>query len=104
MLKELGMPTVDERMAHVEGRMTEQSQMFVDIREEMRGIRGEILGIRGELREEIAGVRGELREGFRRVDHKFEAMEARMSRDFRWLVGIQITTLVAIIVALISRG
>ena len=43
-------------------------------------------------------------EGIRRLDGKFDVMEARMSRDCRWLVGIQITNVVAIIVALISRG
>ena len=69
------MPAVEERLAYVEGRMTEQSQTFQDIRETMR-----------------------------RMEARLDSMEARMSNDFRWLVGIQITTLVAIIVALISRG
>ena len=91
------MPTAEERLAYVEGRMTEQSQMFVEMRQEMREIRG-------ELRDEMRQIRGDLREGFRRVDDKFEVMEARMSRDFRWLIGIQLTTLVAIIVALMTRG
>ena len=102
------MPTADERLAFVEGRMTEQSQTFLEIRDEMREMRGEMRGemremrgemreMRGEMRAEILDIRGELRDAIRRLDD-------RMSRQFMWLVGIQITTLAAIVVALISRG
>jgi hypothetical protein len=39
-----------------------------------------------------------------RLDRQFERLEERMSRQFIWLVGIQITTLVAVVAALVSRG
>ena len=84
------MPTADERLAFVEGRMTEQSQTFLEIRDEMREMRG-------EMRAEMRDIRGELRDAIRRLDD-------RVSRQFMWLVGIQVTTLAAIVVALISRG
>ena len=41
---------------------------------------------------------------FDAVDRRFEALDDKISRQFTWLVGIQITTLVAIVAALISRG
>jgi glutathione S-transferase len=41
---------------------------------------------------------------FDTVDRRFDALDAKMSRQFMWLAGVQITTLVAIVAALISRG
>jgi hypothetical protein len=41
---------------------------------------------------------------FDTVDRRFDALDVKMSRQFMWLAGVQITTLVAIVAALISRG
>ena len=41
---------------------------------------------------------------FEAVDRRFDTLEAKMSTQFMWLIGIQVTTLVAIVAALISRG
>lgn len=46
--------------------------------------------------EEQSSMLQEFRSSFRHLDDK-------MSRQFTWLVGIQITTLVAVLVALLSR-
>jgi hypothetical protein len=47
--------------------------------------------------EEHSNMLQEQRVAFRHLDDK-------MSRQFTWMVGIQITTLVAVLVALLSRG
>jgi len=59
----------------------------------------------------LAGMRESLDRLEQRVDHlehrmdtRFERVEDKMSRQFFWLVGIQVTTLVAIVAALVSRG
>jgi hypothetical protein len=46
--------------------------------------------------EEQSNLLQEFRVSFRHLDDK-------MSRQFTWMVGIQITTLVAVLVALLSR-
>jgi len=76
--------TVEERVALLEGRMMEQSEMVADIRTTL--VR---LGDRMDT-------------GFARVDARFERVESRMAADFRWLAGLQITTLAAVITALIG--
>ena len=59
----------------------------------------------------IDGLREAIVEGFKAMDRRFEALEQRfdrrlevvdenMSRQFRWIVGIQITTLLAMIGAI----
>jgi phage shock protein A len=39
-----------------------------------------------------------------RMDSRFERVEDKMSRQFVWMVGIQITSLIAIVAALIARA
>jgi hypothetical protein len=72
------MESVEERMAYVEGRLEEQGIAMNDMRD--------------------AIVRLE-----DRMDQRFDRLEDRMSRSFMWQVGIQITTLTAVVVALLSR-
>lgn len=78
------MPTLEERIATMEGRMTP------DLREEMqRGF--------AETRQEFALVRAEIARGFERVDDRFQRLDDRMQRQFTWIVGIQLTTMVTVI-------
>ena len=64
---------VDRRVAHLEGRAMEQTQVFEGIREAMRDIRQQL-----------------------------RSMEDRSSRQFMWMIGIQVTTLLTIM-ALLRR-
>jgi hypothetical protein len=38
-----------------------------------------------------------------KLDHRTDALDAKMSRQFLWLVGVQVTTLVAIVAAILAR-
>jgi len=69
------MPRTDDRIAYVEGQVSEISQGLTDIRAAIR-----------------------------HLEQRFDALDGRMSQQFMWLVGIQATTLAAIIIALMSRG
>jgi len=64
---------IEERVAMLDGRMIEQSEMFSDIRT--------TLG---------------------RLEGRFNRLESRVATNFRWIVGIQITTLITVVAALIS--
>lgn len=77
---------LEERVAHVEGHVSEPSLR-------LSGVEAAIHHL-----EQRTDAR------FDAVDRRFEALDAKMSWQFTWLVGIQITTLVAIVAALIARG
>ena len=78
------MPTLEERIATLEGRMTP------DLREEMqRGFT--------ETRQEFAMVRATMAQGFERLDDRFQRLDDRMQRQFTWVVSIQLTTMVTVI-------
>lgn len=76
------MGTLQERVSYLEGKVEEQSQTFVAIRDLLT----------------------ELNRRVDRVEHRIDGLDDKMSRQFLWLVGIQITTLVAVVGAVLSRG
>ncbi len=92
------MPTIEERVAFIEGQMSEQSHALI------------------ELRDAVRSLNQELRDAVRHLDQKmdarfdlewtrrFESMDDKISRHFVWIVGVQVTTLVAIVGALLARG
>ena len=84
---------VEERVAHLEGHVNELSQR-------LSSVEGAVRHLEQRMDARFEGVDRR----FDAVDRRFDALDGRMSRQFMWLVGIQITTLVAVVVALISRG
>lgn len=80
------LPTIEERVSYLEGQLSEQSHALQELRSDIRR-----LDTRMDARFDV-------------VDRRFEALEGKMSTQFLWLVGIQITTLVAIVGALLARS
>jgi hypothetical protein len=80
------MSTLEERVAYLEGQVSEYTHILVDIRDSIRQLE----------RRFDARLDG--------VDRRTEALEDKMSRQFSWVVGIQVTTLVAIVGALLARS
>ena len=52
------------------------------------------------LHEAIRDLGDRMERRFEAVDRRFEAVERNMSTQFRWIVGIQMTTLIAIVGAI----
>jgi hypothetical protein len=84
-----GVAIVDERLAFLEGRLAEQSRMFADIREDGRQF---------ELR--LDGRFTSIERRLTDLDQSLAAVRRDASIDFRWIVGIQLTTLIAVVAAL----
>ena len=87
------MATLEERVAFLEGQVSEQSHAMLEMRDAVRNL---------ERRMDAR---------FDAVDRRFDAVERRsdglddkLSRQFVWLVGMQVTTLVAIVSAVLARG
>ena len=94
------MPTLEERVADLEGRMKP------DLREEMlrgfEGMRAEMAGMRAEMSRSSELLRDEMTRGFERMEdrseRRFAAADTRyltlgqkVDRHFVWVVGIQLT-------------
>ena len=101
------MVTVDERVAFLEGRVNEQSQMINGIREAIVSLeqrmdrRFEGMDRRFESLDQRLNVLDQ------KMDTGFAALDQKMDHRFAWLVGIQLTTTTAavgtVLAALLAR-
>ena len=67
------MPTMEERVAFIEGQFQ-------------------------AMRDSLAGIERRID----RLEHRIDGLEEKMSRQFLWLVGIQITTLLAMVATILT--
>jgi hypothetical protein len=79
----ISMPTVEERISAVEARVDAVAGLRTDMNRQF-----------GELRTDMNRRFGEVRSDMNRLDQRVE-------RHFMWMVGIQFSVLIAVIVALI---
>jgi predicted nucleic acid-binding Zn-ribbon protein len=86
------MTAIEERVAFLEGRMDEQSHRIDGIREAIASLEQ-----RMDARFEAIDRRFEM------IEQKFTLLDAKIDNRFLWLVGTQVTTLVAIVAALVAR-
>jgi len=86
------MPTLEERVAYIEGQVSEQSHSLVEVREAVRSLEH-----RMDARFEAVDRR------FDTVDRRIDVLEQKLSNHFGWLAGLQVTTLLAVIGALLAR-
>jgi uncharacterized coiled-coil protein SlyX len=101
------MPTLEERVAYLEGQVSEQSHAMLEVRDAVRDLERRL-----DVRFETIDRRFEaVYRRFEAIDRRFENVERRIdgldekvSRQFVWVVGVQVTTLVAIVGALLARA
>jgi hypothetical protein len=77
--------TLEERVAFLEGKMQEHSKATDGVRDA------------------VVQLEARMNDRFEAIDRRFETLDDKMSRQFLWLLGAHLTTLVAIIAALASR-
>ena len=79
------MASVEERVAYLEGRVEDHSHM-------VNGIRDALNSLEARMDRRFEGIDRR----FEVFDRRLETLDAKMSRQFVWLVGIQVTTLIAV--------
>ncbi len=77
--------TLEERIAYLEGKVEEHSRGFGELREMVFHLDQKVDRVRDELARRI------------------EALDERVSRQFTWMVGIQVTILLAVIGTLLAK-
>jgi hypothetical protein len=100
--------TLDERVAYLEGRLEDHSGVvaslrsdLLELRGEVRDLRGEMHALRGDMQGEMQTLRGEMHAFRREMQGEIHALRGDLSRQFTWLVGIQVASLIAIFGALV---
>lgn len=108
------MPTVEERVAYLEGKVEEHSRGFGELREMVIHLDQKVDRFREELmwanvatnsridalEQRLSGRIDALDQ---RLSARIEALDQKVSKQFIWLVGIQIMVLLAVIGALLGK-
>ena len=100
------MSTLEERVAFIEGQVSEQSHAMVEVREAVRMLEHRVDGRFEAMDRRFEAIDRRFEAVDRRfdtVDRRIDALDEKLSRYFVWLVGLQVTTLVAIVGALLTR-
>ena len=85
-------PSLEERVAYLEGKVEEHSRGFGEIRELLVHLNGRVV----DLDQKVDRFRVEL-------GGRIETLDQRVARGFNWLVGVQLAILLSIIGALLGR-
>jgi uncharacterized coiled-coil protein SlyX len=115
------MPTTEERLAYLEGRVEEQGRGLAELRElvfqldqkldrRLDALEAKLDRAIAGLDKRIDGLEQRISQGLNSVDGRFTHLDGRisllddrMSRQFLWMLGVQITVLLAVIGALLGR-
>jgi tetrahydromethanopterin S-methyltransferase subunit G len=116
-------PSPEERIACLEGKVEEHSRGFDDLRQSISRIDGHVVALDGKVdrfRDELAARIDGLAPRFSALGSRMDALGSRidaldqkvdrfrgelarqMTRQFSWLVGIQITVLLVVLGSLIE--
>jgi chromosome segregation ATPase len=85
------MPSVEERLAYLEGRMGDEATLLMDLRSEVHEVRTELNNVRSELHE----LRSE-------TNAQFAALRSSTDGKFTWLIGIQVAMILMFAGAILS--
>ena len=118
------MPTLEERVAYLEGRMEDHTALtgdlrnglrelradtgrqFTKLREELRGqctaLRSEITELREDTGREFRDLRADTNQQFADVRSQIHHLDEKSDRHFTWLIGIQVAVLVSVVGALVG--
>jgi predicted nuclease with TOPRIM domain len=129
------MPTIEERVAYLEGQVSEHSHTLVEIRDSIHNLErrvdsrcdqlerrfeqleGRFVQLEGRFVQlegrfvQLEGRTDTRFEQFERrtdarfdaIDRRFEVQDDKTARQFTWLVGLHVTTLIAVVGALLAR-
>jgi uncharacterized coiled-coil protein SlyX len=90
------MATLGERVVFLERQMAEQTHAFTAIRDSLAGFEGRF--------DRLDQRADRLEQRVDRLGERINRLDDKMSRQFLWIVGIQITTLVAVVGAVLLRA
>ena len=108
------MPTLEERVAYLEGRLgdhfaavddlrstyrefrADSNRQFGDVRAEVEHSRTDMARQFVELRSQVDDLGGDTAREFGEVRNTIDVLRTEMVTQFRWLAGMQVTTILAI--------
>ncbi|GER93625.1 hypothetical protein A45J_1373 [hot springs metagenome] len=96
--------TLEERVAYLEGKVEEHSKVWSDLKDMMINHDSKMIAFeqRIDRRFEAIDKRFEaIDRRFEAIDKRFEAIDQKFSKYFLWIIGIQVSVLLAVIASML---
>jgi prefoldin subunit 5 len=111
------MPTLEERVAYLEGKIEEHSRAWEDLKEMIIHLDGRINALDGRINAldqkvdrridaldvKVERFREEISRRIDSLDHRIDSLDQKFSRYFLWIIGIQMSIFLAIIASFLRR-
>lgn len=94
------MQDIDERVAFLDGRVEEHSQMVNGIRDALTSLEARMDRRFEQIDRRFEQFETRVDQRFMQVDARIDALDGKVSRQFVWLVGLHVTTLITVMAAL----
>lgn len=97
------MPTIEERVAYLEGTVGEHTRGFVDLQHAMADIRTGLTELRTDINQRFAQVDQRFAvndQRFISIESRLTSVDEKLDRHFTWLMGTQFAVLLAVVAAL----
>jgi uncharacterized coiled-coil protein SlyX len=88
-------PILEERVSFLEGRMVEQSQMLRAIQDAIASLDRRVTALDQKIETKVDALDV-------RIETKVDALDHKLDQRFAWLMGIQVTTTLALLGAMIA--
>lgn len=96
------MPTIDERVAFLEGKVEEHSRGFEALREAVLHLDAKVDRRLDAVDTRFERVERRIDALDQKVDRLIHGLDEKMSRQFLWMLGVQVTVLLAVIGVLVG--
>jgi chromosome segregation ATPase len=104
------MPTLEERVAYLEGKVEEHSKAWEDLKDMIINLEGRINALDQKIDRRLDALdvkverfREELSRRIDSLDHRIDSLDQKFSRYFLWIIGIQMSIFLAIIASFLRR-
>ena len=94
------MQVIDERVAFLEGRVKEHSQMVNGIRDALKSLEARMDRRFEQIDRRFEQFETRVDQRFVQVETRIDALDGKVSRQFAWLVGLLVTMLITVTAAL----
>ena len=94
---------VPERVAYLEGQVTEVSKSFENLQSRLAAFEERVDRRFGVVETRLAALEDRVDRRFEGVDRRFDALDSKISRLFTWIVGLFIMTMTAIVGTFLAR-
>jgi predicted nucleic acid-binding Zn-ribbon protein len=97
------MPTLEERVSYLEGKIGEHSKAWEDLKDMIIHLEGRINALDQKVDRRIDALDVKVERFREELSRRIDSLDQKFSRYFLWIIGIQVSIFLAIIASFLRR-